>query len=139
MIKRRLGNSTIEIKTGTYKSGLERLEIHSWNNAKPAYMAEDMVAIDRPQLGRPSSKSTANATDARPSSSEADRLLTVKSKQVKPAAPSTHPMSLRNKVAALSAKIQNPFSTHAEPSAPSPAAWSASKEELNEINRSIGN
>ena len=143
LIKRRLGNSTIKIKTGTYKSGIERLEIHSWNNAKPAYMAEAMVAIDRPRLGRPSSKPdalTANSTDAQPSSSEAEKLLIVKkSKQVKPAAPSTHQMSLRNKVAALSAKIQTPFSTHAEPTAPSPAAWSASKQDLDEINRSIRN
>ena len=54
LIKKRLGNSTIQIKTGTYKSGEERLEVHSWNNAKPAYMSEDMLAIDRPALGRPS-------------------------------------------------------------------------------------
>ena len=40
LINKRLGNTTIEVKTGTFKSGADRLEVHSWNNAKPAYMAE---------------------------------------------------------------------------------------------------
>ena len=53
LINKRLGDSTIEVKTGTFKNKTPRLEIHSWNNAKPAYMGEDSVEAARPKLGRP--------------------------------------------------------------------------------------
>ena len=96
LIKRRVGDTTIEVKTGTYKSGKERLELHSWNNAKPAFLAEGMKPVDRPKLGRPAK------TDP-PPSSEADTLLTPKSKDAskpvskQPPASSTHQMTLRNR------------------------------------------
>ena len=100
-LKKRVGDSTIEVKTGTFKDGSDRLELHSWNNAKPAYMAEGMQPVDRPKLGRPAK----NPSPAPPISSESDSLLkptpkTTLAKPVskqKPSAPSTHRMVLRSR------------------------------------------
>ena len=98
LIKRRIGDSTIEVRTGTYKNGSERLEIHSWNNAKPANLADNMEAAERPKLGRPT-KIVADA-DTPPLASEADSLLTPSSKNAdkpvskQPKTP-THNMTLR--------------------------------------------
>ena len=59
-ITKRLTPTTIEVKTGTFRNGTDRLEIHSWNNAKPAHMGEGAVAAERPALGRPSKQSTSS-------------------------------------------------------------------------------
>ena len=110
LIKRRIGDTTIEVKTGTFKSGADRLEIHSWNNAKPANMGSAQVA-ERPKLGRPSKQVPSND----PSSPEVGGQLTTESSAVpsfpdsvkpvesktkpvktKPPAQSTHTMKLRN-------------------------------------------
>ena len=53
-INKRLGESTMEVRTGTFRSGEPRLEVHSWHNAKPANMAEGATVAERPKLGRPS-------------------------------------------------------------------------------------
>ena len=63
LINKRLGDSTIEVRTGTFKDKTPRLEMHSWNNAKPAYMGENAVEAERPKLGRPPKISDASASD----------------------------------------------------------------------------
>ena len=71
-INKRTGDTTIEVKTGTFKSGTDRLELHSWNNAKPAYMSEDTPVAERPKLGRPAKKVTKDLPQGQKSSSSTD-------------------------------------------------------------------
>ena len=140
-ITKRTGETTFEVRTGTYKSGEARLELHSWNNAKPAFMAEGMTEASRPKLGRPSKPT------APPSSSESDSLMTVStendaerpvskqppprpvSKQPPPA-PSSHSMKLRKRVTAVSDSAGNSNDVI-------PHTWSASKQDIDELNASI--
>ena len=136
MIKRRLGDTTLEVKTGTYKSGGERLEVHSWNNAKPAHMSEGMKAIDRPKLGRPAAERPEEKVPP-PPSSEADSKLTVKvNKPVsKQPAASSHQMTLRNQnknitsIEAANSNYERLF--------PETTSWSASSADLAAINAAI--
>ena len=117
-INKRLGTTTIEVKTGTYANGSDRLECHSWNNAKPAYLASDTVIAQRPKLGRPPKTSSPQSKQSHSSlenpslsfehqvaseqttrlvESEADNTLTSKQKAPRPPAPSTHRMNLRER------------------------------------------
>ena len=105
LINKRIGDSTIEVKTGTYRDGSDRLELHSWHNAKPAFVDDESKVAERPKLGRPSKHPVVESPSAPlPSQSEASepdnrqRAKTVsKSKQSVIPAESTHPMKLRNK------------------------------------------
>ena len=112
-ITKRTGETTIEVRTGTFKNGKPRLELHSWNNAKPAYLSETTVIAERPKLGRPVNPPSTIDRSAPPPSPPVPHQLTPKSsdnvesssvnqpvkpvKQVKPAAPSTHNMTLRQR------------------------------------------
>ena len=119
-ISKRLGTTTIEVKTGTYANGSSRLECHSWNNAKPAYLADDTVIAQRPKLGRPPKASLPQPDQSHPSlekpcrsfdhqtsseqtarlvESEAAKTLNENKQKPapKPPAPSTHRMNLRER------------------------------------------
>ena len=103
-INKRIGDTTIEVRTGTFNSGEPRLEMHSWNNAKPAYLSSEAVIAERPKLGRP-----AKMKDTPPSPTTAQEQLNAsemkdtdkKEKPVKPVpnppAPPTHNMTLRQR------------------------------------------
>ena len=116
-INKRVGESTIEVRTGTFKNGEPRLELHSWHNAKPAVMSEDTPIAERPKLGRPSKPAIdpsvspdaepGTAISAPPSSSEAQNKLKPQTKalpkpvsrKTPPSIPalSTHNMTLRSR------------------------------------------
>ena len=68
-IKKRTGETTFEVKTGTFNNGQDRIELHSWNNAKPAYMRAGATVATRPKLGRPSKNLPEPQTHPPPSSS----------------------------------------------------------------------
>ena len=111
-INKRTGDSTIEVRTGTFKNGQPRLELHSWHNAKPACLSKDTAIAERPKLGRPSNSPPTVADSAVPPPSPTvdakltpppaptDAVKPVPSK-TKPAdrvpAPSTHNMNLRQR------------------------------------------
>ena len=111
-INKRLGESTIEVRTGTFKNGEPRLEIHSWHNAKPAYMSRNAVTAERPKLGRPAKIDIANPEPVsvipsppdpvpliptQPLPARAQEILKRSKPVSKPAAPSTHNMTLRSR------------------------------------------
>ena len=103
-INKRTGDTTIEVRTGTFKSGKPRLELHSWNNAKPAFLSEDSVVAERPKLGRPVKEppppSTPVPTQLTPNEPSAVETATSVRQPVKPVklpAPSTHNMNLRQR------------------------------------------
>ena len=53
-IQERRGTSCALVKMGTYTNGQPRLQLHHWNNMKPAHFAEEPYEVSRPKLGRPS-------------------------------------------------------------------------------------
>ena len=136
-IKRRVGESTIEVRTGTLKNGDERLELHSWNNAKPAYFAEGVTpfASERPKLGRPATSGpvqSPSSTEAKPAPAANPAPEVVKKvKPVETPAPSTHNMTLRDR------KVNKPLAGISNAESSPPQSWSANKREIDEINASI--
>ena len=48
----RPSHSTIKVKMGTFKSGIENIQLHHWSNAKPAQLREDAVEAQMPVRGR---------------------------------------------------------------------------------------
>ena len=119
-IKNRPGDSTIEVQTGTYKDGSARIELHSWNNAKPAHFdkTSPIITADRPKLGRP-----AKPVASEPVEVPAENKNKAKSVPRPPPAPSTHPMTLRH-----APKFEQLASLR---------PWSATKQETDWINRQI--
>ena len=51
-IVERPSHSTIKVKMGTFKSGIENIQLHHWSNAKPAQMRENAVEAEMPIRGR---------------------------------------------------------------------------------------
>ena len=51
-ILERLGKSSIKIKSGEYKSGEARTEIHHWRNCTPKILPEGAPDASRTPLGR---------------------------------------------------------------------------------------
>ena len=52
----RPSHSTIMVKIGTYKSGVENIQLHHWSNAKPAHMREGQEEAVMVPRGRPPKK-----------------------------------------------------------------------------------
>ena len=48
----RPSHSTIQVKVGTFKSGVENIQLHHWQNAKPASLREDFKEAEMPTRGR---------------------------------------------------------------------------------------
>merc|ERR1711994_677571 len=48
----RPSHSTIQVKMGTFKSGVENIQVHHWSNAKPASLREDFKEAEMPTRGR---------------------------------------------------------------------------------------
>ena len=53
-IVERPSHSTIKVKLGTFKSGAENIQLHHWENAKPAKLRENFQEATMPTRGRPS-------------------------------------------------------------------------------------
>ena len=49
----RPSHSTINVKMGTFKSGVPNIQLHHWSNAKPAQMREDTIEAEMTRRGRP--------------------------------------------------------------------------------------
>ena len=62
----RPSQSTIKVKMGTFRSGVENVQLHHWSNAKPAQVREDQPEAQMPVRGRP--KKLAPGTDSSNSS-----------------------------------------------------------------------
>ena len=45
--------STIKVKVGTFKSGVDNVQLHHWSNLKPARLREDAKEGEMPARGRP--------------------------------------------------------------------------------------
>ena len=92
-------DTTIEVKTGTFKDGSDRVELHSRNNAKPAVMAEDAVVASRPKLGRPSKPDAQTQLTSHTLNAKSNDDVTAQpvAKKSKLPLPSTHTMQLRNR------------------------------------------
>ena len=57
-IVERPSHSTIKVKLGTFKSGAENIQLHHWENAKPAKLREDFKEATMPTRGRPPTRSS---------------------------------------------------------------------------------
>ena len=49
----RKSESCVIVKVGTYVNGAPRLQLHHWNNLKPAHFLHDTFEAQAPTLGRP--------------------------------------------------------------------------------------
>ena len=82
-IVERPSHSTIKVKVGTFKSGIENIQLHHWANAKPANVRADQPEAQMPVRGRPrKSPATVQSEVQTPTDSEAANLRkNAKSKQ----------------------------------------------------------
>ena len=82
-IVERPSHSTIKVKVGTFKSGIENIQLHHWANAKPANVRADQPEAQMPVRGRPrKTPATAQSEVQTPTDSEAANLRkNAKSKQ----------------------------------------------------------
>ena len=53
LIVERPSQSTIKVKVGTFKSGIDNIQLHHWSNAKPASMRADAKEAQMKPRGRP--------------------------------------------------------------------------------------
>ena len=74
-IVERPSDSTIKVKVGTFKSGLENIQLHHWQNAKPAVLREDFVEAEMVPRGRPPKKTTSPAEVQITTDTKTERLL----------------------------------------------------------------
>ena len=51
-IVERIGTTCIKLRVGSYANGTPRYEIHHWDNAKPAMVLDETVAVEKPRRGR---------------------------------------------------------------------------------------
>ena len=58
LIVDRPSQSTIKVKVGTFKSGVENIQFHHWSNAKPAEMRADAEEAVMKKRGRPAKVKT---------------------------------------------------------------------------------
>ena len=54
--------STIRVKVGTFKSGVENIQLHHWSNAKPANVRAGAPEAQMPARGRPKKSSPPTST-----------------------------------------------------------------------------
>ena len=83
LIVDRPSHSTIKVKVGTFKSGVENIQLHHWANAKPANVRADTPEAEMPVRGRPRKQpATVQSEVQTPTESEADNKKPVsKNKQ----------------------------------------------------------
>ena len=62
----RPSDSTIKVKVGTFKSGVENIQLHHWQNAKPAMLREDFTEAQMVPRGRPSKKTSSPSEGQKP-------------------------------------------------------------------------
>ena len=51
-ITEKVGKSCIQVRAGSYANGEPRLELHHWENCKPAHIDKSTPEAERPKLGR---------------------------------------------------------------------------------------
>ena len=76
-IVERPSHSTIKVKVGTFRSGVENIQLHHWANAKPAVVRADTKLAQMPVRGRPpkNPKPTTDPEDTDDSSEAAKPAL----------------------------------------------------------------
>ena len=75
--------STIRVKVGTFKSGVENIQLHHWSNAKPAMVRAGAEEAQMPVRGRPKLKKSDPPTSV---TSDAKSSTEVVSEAAKPEA-----------------------------------------------------
>ena len=128
----RPNRSSLEIKAGLTSQGEVRKELRAWSDCKPANLREGAVEAERPRRGRPPKERTTSPTPDLPSSSTPEQ----------PSSPTHRPVRQTrnpspNYVDTLSIDFSKPPPPIAPPAAEPAKTWTASKEELSVINRSI--
>ena len=53
----RPSQSTVKVKVGTFKSGVDNVQLHHWSNLKPARLRVDAQEGQMPKRGRPAKQS----------------------------------------------------------------------------------
>ena len=138
----RPNRTTVEIRAGLTKSGEVRSELRSWTDCKPANLRDGVADAERPQRGRPPKPSLVPSSNTR----SAENSLPIDTSVPPPNLPNSNDggnpsrptRSTRNPapnyVDALVASID--FS-RPPPIYPPSTTWTASRQELDVINRSI--
>ena len=154
----RPSHSTILVKMGTFKSGMENHQLHHWSNAKPANMRDDVIEAEMTRRGRPL-KDTSGPQDGQQATEDS---VGVK-EAVTP--PPSEPVSAESKLSPKVNKLSEPTrrserirnKNHAtsiqtlciasrgpppglEDSVPNfqkPQAWTATVREIQELNKAI--
>ena len=113
--------STVEIRVGRFKDNSDKLELRSWSDCKPAYLAEDAKEAERPKRGRPSKAAVTNP----PQKSEDSDLP-------------FHGFATQPNIAVVDfSRPPPPFPTNPVNPSSMQKSWSASTAELAKINASI--
>ena len=125
LIVRRPTRSTVEIKVGLDRHGENRTELRAWSDCKPAYLRESAKEAERPKRGRPRKKELQISEEP-----------TVLNDKEDPDSQPFHGFATQEVAGIMFSRPPPPFpnSTSADPKY---KMWSASKAQLNAINRSI--
>ena len=122
----RPSESTIRVKLGTFKSGVENIQLHHWSNCKPASVREDTPEAEMPTRGR--KPKTSNQAEVQPSiGSEPDSKITPVAVPKVNKHPTRRSVRIQNKLAGNSTSA----GTTTRPT------WSANIQELATLNQQI--
>ena len=147
----RPSHSTIQVKVGTFKSGVDNVQVHHWQNCEPAFMRADAEEGVMPTRGRPKKSDTSSPSDLQPAT-EAPQAETPPPS--KPVEPESEPDSVKNNKKVNKAPTRRSERIMARSHATSIAEcrvqafpakspgnsnvmWSASVDSIAEINRDI--
>ena len=155
-IVERPSHSTVKVKMGTFKSGVENVQLHHWSSCKPAQMRPDAREAEMVKRGRPSKEPSGPANVSNQTEqAKQPQPVAVKSKQ-RPAAAKPQPVATRRSERIASKNHETSTSVGHEPAPHKPereptpptvvaadavsqpsAAWSATAQDIAAINAAI--
>ena len=110
LIVDRPSHSTIRVKVGTFKSGVENIQLHHWANAKPANVKADQPVAEMPARGRPrKSPATARSEVQTPTESEAAKPQKPDARERKQPTRQSERIKARNHATSIAECRQLPF------------------------------
>ena len=133
----RPSRSTAKIRVGYFKNGVPKYEVRSWRDLKIAHLAPDAEEASRPSRGRPPSKPAQVQLSSEPASKIQDGAQINKlpdEDAVMPTATKTN-SNVGGKRPARSTRNPNP--AYVDSVSCTPEAWSATSEQLAELNYHI--
>ena len=139
--------STVQIKVGLTKAGKDRLEVRHWRDLKIAHMRPEAKEASRPARGRPKKTpgATSDPSEADFSAEQTPEEINKPAQQAdaqisnfggKPTRSTRNPNPIY--VDSLRTSGPPPYPGFPPPTSWSPYPWSASPEDIAELNRRIG-